>query len=337
MDETLYGDEPVATAGDRLRAARATAGLSLTDVAARTRIPLRQLEAVEQGRYDTLPSPTYAIGFAKAYARVVGADEVSIATAVRGEIARLGVRQPEYAPYEMPDPARVPSRGLVVVAAGAALAVLILLALWYGTDLFRGGRSSPAPEATTAAPLSSPASSPASSPVATAVPAASRAPAPAPTGGLVRLTATARVWLRVYDADDKTLYLGTMDAGGHFDVPADAKGPMVNIGRPDKLAVTLDGRPVPPLGASDHAVKDVKVDGASIAAKLAAAGAPTPTPTSSPGSSPSPMATSRSRREDRSSREDSRPGGSRRSGESDTQRANLEAATPPAATGNATP
>ena len=37
------------------------------------------------------------------------------------------------------------------------------------------------------------------------------------------LTATDEVWLRVYDADNKTLYLGTMKPGERFDVPAGAR------------------------------------------------------------------------------------------------------------------
>ena len=48
-------------------------------MAARTRVPLRHLEAIEQGAYEALPSQTYAVGFARAYARAVGLDEVATA------------------------------------------------------------------------------------------------------------------------------------------------------------------------------------------------------------------------------------------------------------------
>src|SRR3546814_18877825 len=58
-----------ASAGDRLREAREKQKLSIADIAQRTRVPIRHLEAIEQGNYGELPSPTYAIGFAKAYAR----------------------------------------------------------------------------------------------------------------------------------------------------------------------------------------------------------------------------------------------------------------------------
>jgi cytoskeleton protein RodZ len=285
-------------AGDILRAAREAQGLTLVDVAARTRVPLRHLEAIDASDYAALPSPTYAVGFSKAYARAVGADEVGIAQLVRSDVAKLGRRTPEYEPYMMTDPARVPSRGVAVVALGLALAVLILVGLWYGTDWFRGGDTGGASGPATVAT------------VPAAVPAAAPKPA-APTTGQVTLTATDDVWMRVYDADNKTLYLGTMKPGEKFDVPADAREPMINVGRPDKLTVTLNGANVPPLGTGERAIKDVKVGPAAIAARLA--GGPTPT------ISPTPARTSTA---SRSQRPAARP----RRALTETQRANLQSA-----------
>ncbi len=243
-------------AGERLRAARDAVGLTLAEVAERTRIPLRHLEAIENSTYDGLPSKTYAVGFARAYARTVGADEVAVAREVREEVARTGRRQPEYQPYVTADPARLPSRATAVIAAGVALALLILAGLWWGASrLGGGGESAPArPSAVARAPIPTPHTA-------------------APTGGQVTLTATDTVWLRVYDAANKTLLLGTMKPGDKFDVPAGADHPKINVGRADKLAVTLNGVAVPALGDGSRPIKDVPVDGASIAARLA--GAPT--------------------------------------------------------------
>lgn len=258
---------PPRHAGERLRAAREQAGISLAEVAERTRIPLRHLEAMENSTYDGLPSRTYAVGFARAYARIVGADEVEIARDVREEVARTGRRQPEYQPYVTADPARLPSRATAIVAAGVALALLILAALWWGAS--RSGES--------AAPAAVPS-------------AVAHAPIPArpaqPTGGQVTLTAADTVWLRVYDAGDKTLFLGTMKPGDKFDVPAGADHPRINVGRSDKLAVMLNGSAVPALGDGSHAIKDVAVDGASIAARLT--GAPAPAASATPLMTPTP-------------------------------------------------
>ncbi|WP_261270012.1 helix-turn-helix domain-containing protein [Sphingomonas sp. LC-1] len=272
MDEVNPGHDAApaapARAGDVLRMAREAQGLSLGDIGARTRIPSRHLAAIEASDYQSLPSATYAVGFAKAYARAVGADEVAIAQAVRADVDRLGRRTTEYVPQDIADPARVPSRGLAIIGVGLALAVLILAGLWYGTDLFRRDRT--AQEVPAATPLAN---------------ATEAAPAPAPsptpvTGGKVVLTAKGEVWLRVYDADNKTLKIGTLQPGEQYEVPADANGPLLNVGRPDKLTVTLNGTALPPLGDGSRAIKDVRLDSSAIAARLSGAPAPSATTTS---------------------------------------------------------
>jgi cytoskeleton protein RodZ len=319
MDEVETGQNAAPAqperAGDILRTAREAQGLSVADIAARTRVPLRHLEAIEQSDYSALPSSTYAVGFTRAYARAVGVDEVRIAQLVRVDVAKMGRKTPEYEPYEMTDPSRVPSRGLAIVALGLAIAVLVLVGLWYGTDMFRGSSSTSVaetgtnPAAQTAQPVPAPAT---------------------PTTGQVTLTASDEVWMRVYDVDNKTLYLGTMKPGDKFDVPRDAKDPMINIGRADKLAVTLNGAAVPPLGTGERAIKDVRVGAPAIAARLAG----TPEPQVTPGTQTSSASPSRASERSRSS---SRPRTPRRA-LSETQRANIEAAAnPPAAPASTTP
>ncbi|MFT3977555.1 MAG: helix-turn-helix transcriptional regulator, partial [Sphingomonas bacterium] len=123
--------------GERLRAAREAQGMSLAEIAARTRVPQRHLEAIEDGSYESLPSPTYAMGFVRAYARTVGEDEVTLAHDTREEVSRLGRPVAQYQPYEIADPARVPSRGLVIVAAGVALAIVVLAVLWFAVGMWR--------------------------------------------------------------------------------------------------------------------------------------------------------------------------------------------------------
>ena len=62
----------LAVAGPTLRAARERLGMSLQDVSGATRIAVRHLSAIEEGRYDGFAASIYAIGFARSYARVVG-------------------------------------------------------------------------------------------------------------------------------------------------------------------------------------------------------------------------------------------------------------------------
>jgi cytoskeletal protein RodZ len=254
-----------------LREAREAQGLSLTEIAARTRIPVRQLEAIEASNFAALPSITYSVGFAKAYARAVGADEVAIARDVRSQ-NDVATRHTEYESYEQTDSSRIPTRGLAFAGVGIAVLLLIAVGLWYGTTWFRAGDSEqPAPAAETAQ-------------VPQAAPTIA-APAPA-ASAKVSIIATDEVWMRIYDATGKTLYQNTLKAGDRYEVPADANGPMINVGRPDKLQVLVDGSPVPPLGNGARAIQDVGVSAAALAAR--ASGAPQATPTPGATATPAP-------------------------------------------------
>ena len=267
-----------ARVGDKLRAARIAEGVDLPTIAERTRIPQRHLEAIESSNYSGLPSITYAMGFAKAFARQVGLDEVSIARDLRAELADAPSDRAAPIPaYEISGPARVPPRGLALLGMVLALLVIVGAGIWYGTDWFHGG--APAPNVTPIEPTPTPA------PVAaTPTPVVAEA-------GKVRLTAIDSVWLRVYDADHNTLFEKTMSAGEAYDVPSDANQPMINVGRPDLLAITINGSAIPPLGTAEHAIKDVVVTADALRARVA--GQPQPGATSTPATTaPTPAASS---------------------------------------------
>lgn len=283
-----HAPAPPHGAGERLRAAREAQGLSLADVAARTRVPIRHLEAIESGDYSEMPTPTYAIGFAKAYARAVGEDEVSIARDVRGKTASISAERQEYQPYELDDPTRVPPRGLAIIAGLIGAVVLVVALVWLGSTWFSGTSQPQAGNMVAAEP----GPAPAATPLVTQ-------PVPAPAGE-VTLTALDRVWVRVHDGAGKTLYQNTMTPGETFTVPANADHPQLTVGRPDQLRVALDGKPLPPLGTGAKPMKDVAIDPRALEARAAAAAAAPQMPqasTPAPGSSamqaaaPTPKAT----------------------------------------------
>lgn len=248
------------TAGTQLRAARETAGLSLADIAAKTRIPQRHLEAIERDDFNSLPSTTYSIGFARAYARAADADEVAVAAAVRAQLEQGGRERHEYQAFEPADPARVPPRLLAWTAAIVALLVLGGYMLWRAS--WR--------DTTDTAPV---AATTETAPAAKAPPA----PAPTPTTGPVVLAATGPVWLRISDATGKRLFEKEMAAGETYTVPADANGPTIMTGRPNMLRVTVGGVEIPPLGEPEKRIKGVGISAEALRARSSAApAAPAP-------------------------------------------------------------
>lgn len=284
-DEVVEEAElPLDNVGARLRRAREAGGLSLAQVAAKTRIPERLLAAIEQGNYAALPARAYAVGFSRSYAKALGLNDLEIAEAVRGELAEQYVEPPRRTPaFEPGDPARVPPGRLAWLAGIGALALLIAgLFFWRGYFLPAGELPSILPQETEAP----------------AGPAPAQAPQP-PASGPVVFTATANgVWVKFYDAAGTQLMQKEMALGETWTVPGDVPGVRIWTARPDQLTITVGGQPVPPLSDVQWTIKDVPVDAASLlargAAPAATTGAATPAPVATQPAGPVPATSARS-------------------------------------------
>lgn len=253
-----------ATAGAQLRTARERSGIDLAAVAAQTRIPQRHLESIERDDFEALPSTTYTVGFARAYARVVGADEVAIAAAVRSQLEHGGRIRQEYQAFEPADPARVPPRGLAWTAAILAVLILAGYALW--RSQVGGGDEAPAIVA---------AERPAPTP-----PSAAAGPRPAvtPANGPVVLSASDAVWIKITDASGKAIVQKEMMAGERYEVPADAQEPKLTFSRPEVLTVSVGGVAVPPLGPPARLVKNALLTPEALRVREATPPEPSPRP-----------------------------------------------------------
>lgn len=259
-----------ATVSARLRAAREALGLTTSDVARRTRITLRHVEALEAGNYAALPGRPYALGFARAYALAVGLDGAAIADAVRLELAGSAPRPESRVvhQFEVGDPDKTPSRLVVWLAMLLFVGVLAM-----GTVFWRGYFV----PAVSLPPLVSPAPSGSSESGRVALTrrqAGAPAPASAPSGGAVMFTALEEgIWVKFYDGQGKQLLQRQLAKGESYTVPPDALSPKLWTGRPDALAVTIGGQPVARLADTEKVIKDVPVDAASLQARASAASA----------------------------------------------------------------
>jgi len=251
--------------GMRLRAAREQAGLSLQDIAERTRIPTRHLSALEDGRHDDLPAVTYAAGFAKNYARAVGLDPAEISAQYRDESSPDPL--PYYEMHEPVDPARVPTGRVIWVSAVIGLVVIAVL-LAMGSGIFSNW-SLPADEPAAVADDGN--ASPAQAPAANTQQAAPVVPPPAvtPVSSEVVLTASEDAWLKVYDKAGQTVRMGILNAGEQYAVPGDPRQLLLWTGKAGAIHVMVNGKPVAPLGGLAQTVRDVSLDPASLMARRA--------------------------------------------------------------------
>jgi cytoskeleton protein RodZ len=131
--------------GALLRASRQRVGEELRDVASMLRIRYPYLEAIEEGRYSSLPGQTYAIGFVRAYAEHLGLDSEEVVRRYKAEIASRGARNDLHFPTPMGETG-IPGGAIVFV--GLVVAVLVYGGWYLSTaeDGFLSDLVSPLPE-----------------------------------------------------------------------------------------------------------------------------------------------------------------------------------------------
>ena len=231
--------------GEQLAAERVRQKLELADIAARTRIPLRHLEAIETGKHAGLPAIPYSAGFVKSYATMLGLDGNKLSREFRVQIGDAQRAHFEPEAYEPVDPSRVPSRLLAMIALGVAL----LLGMVYLLLRFEGDQSELAKlAADTVQDVRPVATMPAPPPVPPVV-------EPVVPTGPISIVAGEDIWIKVTDnATGKVLFKEVLKAGQSYLVPDDAVDPSLRILMPQLVKVMIGATELPPVGAADTLV-----------------------------------------------------------------------------------
>ena len=267
---------PVSGIGEELRRERTRQGLTPEDIARRTKIPVRSLEAIESDAFDRLPGVVFARNFVRLYAVDLKLDPESL-------IARLPKFDLESAP--LPDPPRTYRRRATWdprVKAAVMSTVWLIVAgaagtgAWYyynnyGRHFVTPVAAAP-PPATPSRPLSIP---PQQQPTTTAQGQPQTQTGPLDSNRPVQVVLTARdvVWVQV-SADGRTAFVGTLQPNDTRTIAADDQVKVL-MGNAGGLDISLNGKPLDPLGTK----------GQTRTVRLTAAG-PQPGPQNQPVSSP---------------------------------------------------
>jgi cytoskeleton protein RodZ len=113
--------------GAELRAARESQGLAVADVAQQLKFAARQIESLENERFDRLPGPTIARGMVRNYARLLNLDPEPLVERMSPKVepppdsAQLAAR------FRQPVPFSDNARRSTLVYAGFSVAVLALV------------------------------------------------------------------------------------------------------------------------------------------------------------------------------------------------------------------
>jgi cytoskeletal protein RodZ len=254
------------TVGERLRAAREQKKMSLEDIAAQTRIPLRHLQSIEGADWDSLPAPTYTVGFAKSYAGAVGLDRTEVGEQLREEMGGQRFTTAQAEVFEAADPARTMPKSLVLGAVAAVILLIVIMSWLNRRSLDQTEEPAPPPAATAQAPR----------------PAAPAPAQPAAAQGPVVLTATGPAWIQVKDGG-ATLFEGQLAPGQTYAVPATATAPVLRAGAPEALRITVGNAVAPPVGPAGQVTSNVSLKPADL---MRGPSQPAPAATTPPATQP---------------------------------------------------
>lgn len=243
--------EPVAMGsfGAWLRRQREVREISLRDIADRTKISLRYLEAMEDDRFDLLPAPIFAKGFLREYARYVGLSPDEVVN------HWLSVQQPEEleeTKHEIRrrDKGRRRSWtwGLFLLLAGALL-LAVVAAFSYFAEKRREDpavRQAPPPMA---------------APPAASIPAETPAPPPeAPKAPLeVTLDFNESCWVDVV-TDGKNRLSELREQGESLQLAGQESIVFLKIGNAGAVDIQVNGYPLELDKAKGEVVSDLRID-----------------------------------------------------------------------------
>jgi cytoskeleton protein RodZ len=235
--------------GERIRAARESRGLSLSDVGEQIRIRSVYLSAIEDENWNAIGAPVYIRGFLRTYARFLGIDpEEAVAEFNRTQPQTSGphVAGPRDSAAVEPSAAR--RSGLLIWTAGV-VAVLLIAFVVYNELTMR--RSETSANAGPGGALQSAAPSPQAA--ATATPAATPQSTPVVGGAnSLALVLSAPSWLRV-TVDGSVSMEGTFPAG--TSKTFHGKNALVRIGNAGGVEIYVDGKDVGKLGKPGDVVE----------------------------------------------------------------------------------
>lgn len=237
--------------GRKFREERVRRGLTLGEIAERTRISSKHLEAIEEDQLDRLPAGYFRRSFVRQYANALeitgpevdAALQEVVAEPAPEELARAVMGRPERAPQRPP-----PRRLALLLVPAAALAAGSGLYFWWKRRMpvERVVASAPAPKMETAAPVAPPTPPPKQLPP----PEAAQAEAPATARVSITLAALDQTWIS-FTAEGKTVFSGVLDKGQTKTLEGAERARLV-VGNAAGLEVRWNGKVIEPLGPRGH-------------------------------------------------------------------------------------
>lgn len=258
----------MASFGENLRRERELRGVDLREMAEATKISIRFLQALEQDRVDILPGGIFPRAFVRQYAKYLGLDpDRLVAEFVYAHAGETVPRKDARAPVRVD---QGPPRGLILLAVTLGLLGLV------GWRV--RGQASRAPQPASSSAAATPAATFAHDRVYPP-PSGATASGPPMAAGTMVLTVLARRSSWVEARVDGTTVLNRVLKAGESQRLEARQEVLLSVGNAGGIAVTLNDRPLGPLGRDGEVKRGFAINAQTAPALLAAAAAlPSPSP-----------------------------------------------------------
>ncbi|MDY0054758.1 MAG: DUF4115 domain-containing protein [Methyloversatilis sp.] len=269
VDNAVQESSLQQSVGAQLRRAREARGMTVEGVGAAIKLAARQVEAIEADAYAELMNPTYARGFIRNYAALIGIDPKALLAQLDQQQVRATPQLVEQADVGVAMPVQSPRRKWLLPLLALSVPVVVAVGLYLWSEFWTAppGESTQVeqeavmpPQDAVAQPETEPATPTADAQAADAVateatlaaalpesstpPAAESAATAPPAAGQRQLafTFTADSWVEIRDAQDRIVLSELNRAGSSRSVSAVFPVSLV-IGNAKSVRLSIDGTP----------------------------------------------------------------------------------------------
>ena len=256
--------------GSDLRQARERAGLSLSELSARTRIPLRHLLSIEDNDFDKVPPGIFLRSFIRTYAREVRVDPEAAIAEYRSMTDPIDEfpSESKAPPVEPEAPSETVLHEINVARPKWPYALIapVLLIGVIAMNRYGADKSPDAPNAAVALPPAPAAPIIQPPPEAPAIPVAQAIPVPTVGTGLqIEIRAQDQCWVRAVVDGQPTLER-LLQPGETQSLTAQ-RDIVLRVGDPAAFSYSVNGRTGEPLGAANEPVT-VRIDADGHASRV---------------------------------------------------------------------
>ncbi|MBC7205036.1 MAG: helix-turn-helix domain-containing protein [Methyloversatilis sp.] len=267
VDNAVQESSLQQSVGAQLRRAREARGMTVEGVGAAIKLAARQVEAIEADAYAELMNPTYARGFIRNYAALIGLDPQALLAQLDQQQVRATPQLVEQADVGVAMPVQSPRRKWLLPLFALSVPVVVAIALYMWSEFWTAPPGEqvqveqeavmPPPDAV-AEPETEPATPSADAQAADAVateatlaaalpeasppPAESASASPVTGQRQLAFTFAADSWVEIRDAEDRIILSELNRAGSSRTVGAVFPVSLV-IGNAKSVRLSIDGTP----------------------------------------------------------------------------------------------